>query len=90
MQLGIGHVIAETEQLKTGFDCAEHHLIVSPAGMTAAEGMAPGFGFLIVGGLFVMNEYFKKPIVRMAVGPIAVIVVGILINIFAVLGLYSV
>ena len=58
--------------------------------MTAAEGMAPGFGFLIVGGLFVMNEYFKKPIVRMAVGPIAVIVVGILINIFAVLGLYSV
>ena len=45
---------------------------------------------MIVGGLFVMNEYFKKPIVRMAVGPIAVIVVGILINIFAVLGLYSV
>ena len=58
--------------------------------MTAAEGMAPGFGFLIVGGLFVMNEYFKKPIVRMAVGPIAVIAVGVLINIFAVLGLYSV
>ena len=39
MQLGIGHVITETEQLKTGFDRAEHHLIVSPAGMTAAEGM---------------------------------------------------
>ena len=57
--------------------------------MTAAEGMAPGFGFLTVSGLFVMNEYFKKPIVRMAVGPIAVIAVGILINVFAVIGLYT-
>ena len=56
--------------------------------MTAAEGMASGFGFLTVAGLFVMNEYFKKPITRMAVGPIAVIAVGILINIFAVVGLY--
>ena len=50
--------------------------------MSAAEGMAPGF--------FVMNEYFKKPIVRMAVGPIAVIAVGVLVNVLAVLGLYSV
>lgn len=58
--------------------------------MTAAEGMAPGFGFLVVSGLFVMNEYFKKPVVRMAVGPIAVIAVGILINIFAAVGLYTV
>lgn len=58
--------------------------------MTAAEGMAPGFGFLVVSGLFVMNEYFKKPVVRMAVGPIAVIAVGILINVFAALGLYTV
>lgn len=58
--------------------------------MTAAEGMAPGFGFLVVSGLFVMNEYFKKPVVRMAVGPIAVIAVGILINVFAAVGLYTV
>ena len=56
--------------------------------MTAAEGMAPGFGFLTVAGLFVMNEYFKKPITRMAVGPIAVIAVGVLVNVFAVIGLY--
>lgn len=58
--------------------------------MSAAEGMAPGFGFLVVGGFFVMNEYFKKPIVRMAVGPIAVIAVGVLVNVLAVVGLYSV
>lgn len=58
--------------------------------MSAAEGMAPGFGFLVVGGFFVMIEYFKKPIVRMAVGPIAVIAVGVLVNVLAVVGLYSV
>lgn len=58
--------------------------------MTAAEGMAPGFGFLIVSGLFVMNEYFKKPVVRMAVGPIGVIAAGVLINIFAAIGWYTV
>ena len=58
--------------------------------MTAAEGMAPGFGFLIVSGMFVMNEYFKKPIVRMAVGPIGVIAAGVLINLFAAIGWYSV
>lgn len=56
--------------------------------MTAAEGMAPGFGFLTVSALFVMNEHFKKPITRMAVGPIAVIAVGILVNVLAVVGLY--
>lgn len=58
--------------------------------MAAAEGMAPGFGFLTVSGLFVMNEYFKKPITRMAVGPIAIIAVGILVNVFAAIGLYTV
>ena len=52
--------------------------------------MAPGFGFLIVSGMFVMNEYFKKPIVRMAVGPIGVIAAGVLINLFAAIGWYSV
>ena len=70
------------------------HIILEVAilvgSMTAAEGMAPGFGFLIVSGMFVMNEYFKKPIVRMAVGPIGVIAAGVLINLFAAIGWYSV
>jgi hypothetical protein len=59
--------------------------------MIAANGMAPGgLGYLIVAGLFVMNEYFKRPLVRMVVGPIAVIIVGILVNILASLGLFPI
>ena len=44
----------------------------------------------VCAGMFVMNEYFKKPIVRMAVGPIGVIAAGVLINLFAAIGWYSV
>ena len=58
--------------------------------MYAAEGMAPGYGYLVVAGLFAMNEYFKKPITRLAVGPIAMILVGVLVNILALVGLFTV
>lgn len=37
-----------------------------------------------------MNEYFKRPLVRMAVGPIAAIAVGILVNILAAVGLFAI
>lgn len=55
------------------------------------NGMAPGgFGYLVVAGVYVMNEYFKRPLVRMAVGPIAAIAVGILVNILAAVGLFAI
>lgn len=57
-------------------------------GMMAANAMAPGFGFLVVGGLYLLNQTSKKPLVSMAVGPVAAILVGILINILYVLGLF--
>lgn len=59
--------------------------------MIAANGMAPGgLGYLTVAGLFIMNEYFKRPFVRMAVGPIATIIVGVVVNVLAVLGLFPI
>jgi hypothetical protein len=59
--------------------------------MIAANGMAPGgLGYLTVAGLFIMNEYFKRPLVRMAVGPIATIIVGVVVNVLAVLGLFPI
>lgn len=59
--------------------------------MIAANGMAPGgLGFLLVAGLFAMNEYFKRPLTRMAVGPIATIIVGILANLLAYAGIFHV
>lgn len=59
-------------------------------GMMAANQMAPKLGFFIVVGLYVLNKTSKKPIVDMAVGPVGAILVGILINLLSLIGLYSV
>ncbi|QNO13431.1 YhfT family protein [Alkalicella caledoniensis] len=59
-------------------------------GMNAANAIAPGIGFFAVAGLYILNDIAGRPVVRMAVGPIAAILVGILVNILAVLGLFAV
>lgn len=56
--------------------------------MVAAGNMAGGMGFFIVAAMYGMNEYFKKPITRLAVGPIATIVVALLANVLSLVGLY--
>ncbi|NMC47684.1 MAG: hypothetical protein GYA52_12735 [Chloroflexi bacterium] len=56
--------------------------------MIAANTMAPGLGFLVVAGAYMLNEITGTRIVRMAIGPIAAIFTGVLINILAVVGLY--
>jgi len=57
--------------------------------MIAANKIAPGIGFFVVAGLYILNETAKKPIVRIAVGPIGAISVGIIVNILAVIGLFT-
>lgn len=56
-------------------------------GMNAANAIAPGLGFFTVTGLYILNEVAGKPVVRMAVGPMAAILVGFLANILSVLGM---
>ncbi|SIQ19219.1 YhfT family protein [Halanaerobium kushneri] len=56
-------------------------------GMNAANAIIPGFGFLFVAGLYILNEIGDQPIVRMAVGPTAAILVGIIANIFVLLSI---
>jgi hypothetical protein len=54
-------------------------------GMMAANAMAPGFGFFTVAGLYLFNEAAGAPVVRVAVGPVSVILVGLAINLLAIL-----
>jgi hypothetical protein len=54
-------------------------------GMMAANNMAPGLGFIAVAGLYLLNEAAGAPIVRVAIGPVGVILVGIVINVLALL-----
>lgn len=57
-------------------------------GMMAADKIAPGLGFLFVAGIYTLNKYMKKPVDDMAVGPVAAILLGIIVNILYAVGLY--
>ena len=57
-------------------------------GMLAAHNMAPGLGLFVVVGIYVLNKTTKKPLVEMAIGPVAAIFTGILVNVLYWLGLY--
>lgn len=56
--------------------------------VVAANAMVAGVGALFVIGVYLLNRQAKKPIVDLAVGPVAVIVFGILVNILIPLQLY--
>jgi Protein of unknown function len=58
-------------------------------GMMAADAMASGVGYLFVGALYLMNKRLKKPMVDMAIGPVAAILFGVIINVLALLGLHQ-
>ncbi len=61
-------------------------------GVTAAEAMSAAFGMSGIGALFVigcllLNRISKKPIVELAIGPVACILYGIVLNLMLVLNL---
>lgn len=67
-------------------DVLEVALLVG--GAMASEQIAPGVGFLWVFGAYLLNKQAPRPIVDLAVGPVAAIALGILVNILYVIGLY--
>ncbi|MCG1021499.1 YhfT family protein [Sutcliffiella horikoshii] len=58
-------------------------------GANAANAIVPGFGFFAIAGIYLLNEAAGRPIVRMAVGPLGAIAVGIIGNILVLLGLFT-
>ncbi|TNV20362.1 hypothetical protein FH968_10170 [Buttiauxella sp. B2] len=56
-------------------------------GMMASNAILPGMGFLVVAGIYLLNRTSKRPLVEMAIGPIATIIVGILANVINLVGL---
>jgi hypothetical protein len=59
-------------------------------GANAANAIAPGFGFFIIAGFYLLNEAAGRPIVRIAVGPVGAIAVGIIANILVALGIMNI
>ncbi|MFD1610156.1 YhfT family protein [Oceanobacillus luteolus] len=59
-------------------------------GANASNMIAPGFGFFFIAGFYLLNEVAGRPIVRMAVGPVGAIAVGIIANILVAFGLMTI
>lgn len=58
--------------------------------IVSAEAMAKGVGAIFVIGCFLINKYSKKPLVDLAVGPVAAIALGIILNILNLVGLWTI
>jgi hypothetical protein len=58
-------------------------------GANAANAIVPGFGFFAIAGFYLLNEIAGRPVVRMAVGPVGAIAVGVIGNILVLLGLFT-
>ncbi|RYM02863.1 hypothetical protein EWH99_10510 [Sporolactobacillus sp. THM7-7] len=54
----------------------------------ACNKMVPGLGYFWVIGFYLLNKHLKKPLVEMAVGPIAAIALGILLNLLRLIHLF--
>jgi hypothetical protein len=54
-------------------------------GMIAANAISPGFGFFAVAGLYLLNEAAGTPVMRAAIGPVSIIIIGIILNLLAFL-----
>ncbi len=53
----------------------------------AANMIAPTIGYFWIIGFYMLNRTSKKPIVDLAVGPVSVILLGILVNVLSLLNL---
>lgn len=57
-------------------------------GINAGNQIWEGTGLFMVVALYILNEIAGKPVMRLAAGPIAAIVVGVVANILALAGLF--
>lgn len=74
------------DSMRGAFDQISGILLMAGA-FLASEKVLPGSGgYLIVGGIIGLNEMTGTPIMRMAVGPIAVLILGLIANIVYGLG----
>ena len=65
------------------------HVAILVGSLMAALAMGGGLGIFIVGGLYLLNDAMGRPVVRMAAGPAAVIVGGVLLNVLYLVELFT-
>ncbi|MGC5617409.1 YhfT family protein [Georgenia sp. Z1491] len=65
------------------------HLAILVGSLMAALAMGGGLGVFIVGGLYLLNDAMGRPVVRMAAGPAAVIIGGVVLNLLYLVDLFA-
>ncbi|NIZ41308.1 YhfT family protein (plasmid) [Entomospira entomophila] len=76
------------EHIRTAINKVLEITLLIGGGM-ACEAIAPGIGYFWMTGLYLLNRTAKRPFVNLAMGPIAAISLGILVNILYVIGIYT-
>ena len=59
-------------------------------GCLAANQISPSLGYIWIFGLYFLNQTAKKPVPTMAIGPLGAILLGIIVNILHLIGLFPV
>lgn len=59
-------------------------------GALAANAIAPTLGYIWIFGLYFLNQTAKKPVPTMAIGPLGAILLGIIVNILHLIGLFPI
>lgn len=59
-------------------------------GALAANAIAPTIGYIWIFGLYFLNQTSKKPVPTMAIGPLGAILLGIIVNILHLIGLFPI
>ena len=59
-------------------------------GCLAANAIAPTLGYIWIFGLYFLNQTSKKPVPTMAIGPLGAILLGLVVNVLHVIGLFPI
>ncbi|NIZ47703.1 YhfT family protein (plasmid) [Entomospira nematocerorum] len=76
------------EHIRTSINKVLEITLLIGGGM-ACQAITPGIGYFWMTGLYLLNRTSKRPFVNLAMGPIAAITLGILVNILYVIGIYT-
>lgn len=74
------------DSMRGALDQVSSILLVAGALFASADALPNGGGYLIVGGIIGLNEMTGTPIMRFAVGPIALIVLGLIASLLIAMG----
>jgi hypothetical protein len=75
------------DSMRGAFDQMSSIMLIAGAFAVSGQMIPGGGGYLLTGGIIGLNEMTGTPIIRMAIGPVAVLLSGIVANILYTRGL---